>query len=90
MIETFLISKLERSVPVRLPIFEPAARKYGHVHLGDAEKLLERRSCFLQAPGRASEPLRPQDIADAIADIVRRPRHMAVNEILVRPTEQVR
>jgi NADP-dependent 3-hydroxy acid dehydrogenase YdfG len=28
------------------------------------------------------------DIADAIAYIVTRPRHMAVNEMLIRPTEQ--
>jgi len=30
------------------------------------------------------------DIADAVVYIVTRPRHMAVNEILIRPTEQVR
>jgi NADP-dependent 3-hydroxy acid dehydrogenase YdfG len=34
------------------------------------------------------EPMRPEDVADAIAYIVTRPRHVAVNEILVRPTEQ--
>ena len=34
--------------------------------------------------------LRAEDIADAILYIVTRPRHVAVNEILVRPTEQVR
>ena len=28
------------------------------------------------------------DIADAIAYIVTRPRHVAVNEMLIRPTEQ--
>jgi NADP-dependent 3-hydroxy acid dehydrogenase YdfG len=28
------------------------------------------------------------DIADAIEYIVTRPRHIAVNEILIRPTEQ--
>jgi NADP-dependent 3-hydroxy acid dehydrogenase YdfG len=32
--------------------------------------------------------LEDRDIADAIAYIVTRPRHAAVNEILVRPTEQ--
>ncbi|HEU5157113.1 MAG TPA: SDR family NAD(P)-dependent oxidoreductase [Streptosporangiaceae bacterium] len=34
------------------------------------------------------ERLRADDIADAIVYIVTRPRHVAVNEILVRPTEQ--
>ena len=29
-----------------------------------------------------------EDIADAISYVVTRPRHMAVNEILIRPTEQ--
>jgi len=32
--------------------------------------------------------LHAHDIADAIAYIVTRPRHMAINEMLVRPTEQ--
>ena len=34
--------------------------------------------------------LQSEDIADAIAYVVTRPRHVAVNEVLVRPTEQVR
>ncbi|MFJ3889836.1 SDR family NAD(P)-dependent oxidoreductase [Streptomyces sp. H23] len=34
------------------------------------------------------ECLRPADVADTIAFIVTRPRHVAVNEVLVRPTEQ--
>jgi len=34
------------------------------------------------------ERLQAEDIADAIAYIVTRPRHVAVNEILIRPTEQ--
>jgi NADP-dependent 3-hydroxy acid dehydrogenase YdfG len=34
------------------------------------------------------ETLQPQDIADAVSYIVTRPRHVAVNELLVRPTEQ--
>jgi NADP-dependent 3-hydroxy acid dehydrogenase YdfG len=37
-----------------------------------------------------SEKLRAEDIADAIVFIVTRPRHVAINEVLVRPTEQVR
>jgi len=34
------------------------------------------------------EPLESADIADAIAYVVTRPRHIAVNELLIRPTEQ--
>jgi len=34
------------------------------------------------------ELLAAEDIADAIAYVVTRPRHVAINEILVRPTEQ--
>jgi NADP-dependent 3-hydroxy acid dehydrogenase YdfG len=34
------------------------------------------------------EPMQAEDIADAISFIVTRPRHVAVNEILIRPTEQ--
>ncbi|MET9904842.1 SDR family NAD(P)-dependent oxidoreductase [Streptomyces sp. NPDC006446] len=34
------------------------------------------------------ERLQGEDIADAIGYIVTRPRHVAVNELLVRPTEQ--
>jgi NADP-dependent 3-hydroxy acid dehydrogenase YdfG len=34
------------------------------------------------------ESLQSADIADAIAYIVSRPRHIAINELLIRPTEQ--
>ena len=36
-----------------------------------------------------TELLEAQDIAEAVAFIVTRPRRMAVNEMLIRPTEQV-
>ena len=36
------------------------------------------------------ERLAAEDIADAIAYIVTRPRRVAVNELLIRPTEQER
>ena len=36
----------------------------------------------------AMERLQSEDIADAITYIVTRPRYMAVNEMLIRPTEQ--
>lgn len=37
-----------------------------------------------------TEPLQARDIAETITFMVTRPRHMAINEVLVRPTEQVR
>jgi len=44
----------------------------------------------LQAMWGPVEILEPQDIAEAIAFTVTRPRRAAVNEMLVRPTEQER
>jgi NADP-dependent 3-hydroxy acid dehydrogenase YdfG len=37
-----------------------------------------------------TQRLEANDVADAIAYIVTRPRHVAINEVLIRPTEQVR
>ena len=37
---------------------------------------------------RSMERLEAEDIADAISYVVTRPRHVAVNEVLIRPTEQ--
>lgn len=34
------------------------------------------------------QALRPEDVAEGIAFIVTRPRHVALNELLIRPTEQ--
>jgi NADP-dependent 3-hydroxy acid dehydrogenase YdfG len=36
------------------------------------------------------EPLQSDEIADAIAYVVTRARHVAINEVLIRPTEQER
>jgi NADP-dependent 3-hydroxy acid dehydrogenase YdfG len=36
------------------------------------------------------ERLRPADVGDAVGYAVTRPRHVAVSEMLVRPTEQER
>ena len=43
-----------------------------------------------QLTANVAQNLAAEDIADAILYIVTRPRHVAINEILVRPTEQVR
>jgi NADP-dependent 3-hydroxy acid dehydrogenase YdfG len=37
---------------------------------------------------RDVERMSADDIADAIEYVVTRPRHVAINEILIRPTEQ--
>jgi NADP-dependent 3-hydroxy acid dehydrogenase YdfG len=44
----------------------------------------------LQQSNSEMEPLDADDIADAIGYIVTRPRHAAVNELLIRPTTQSR
>jgi NADP-dependent 3-hydroxy acid dehydrogenase YdfG len=41
-----------------------------------------------QARFEGVEPLESADVADAIAYIVTRPRHVALNEVLIRPTNQ--
>src|SRR3954469_5033113 len=41
-----------------------------------------------QLPAGTGQILRAEDVADAILYIVTRARHVAINEVLVRPTEQ--
>jgi NADP-dependent 3-hydroxy acid dehydrogenase YdfG len=36
------------------------------------------------------ERMHASDIADAILYVISRPRHVAINELLIRPTEQER
>ena len=64
---------------VRVSVVEPGTVDTELVnHLGDAAR----------AQVNSIEPLRPEDVADAIAYIVTRDRRVAVNEILVRASEQ--
>jgi NADP-dependent 3-hydroxy acid dehydrogenase YdfG len=68
---------------VRVSIVEPGAvitELPDHMRPEVREKMMERFD--------AIERLEAQDIADAIAYIVTRPRRVAVNELLIRPTEQ--
>lgn len=68
---------------VRVSLVEPGAVKTElthHLRPEIREQSLQRFA--------GVEQLAADDIADAIAYIVTRPRHMAVNEMLVRPTEQ--
>jgi NADP-dependent 3-hydroxy acid dehydrogenase YdfG len=69
---------------VRVSLVEPGATATELAGHNRAEVLESLR-------GQVSDtqPMQAQDIADAIMYIVTRPRHVAVNEILIRPTEQV-
>ncbi|MDQ1683204.1 MAG: hypothetical protein QOC60_1208 [Frankiaceae bacterium] len=68
---------------VRVGLVEPGVVETELVshNLAPVRELLDKRFVGL-------EKLQAQDIADAITFMVTRPRHMAVNELLVRPTDQ--
>ena len=64
-------------------VYEPGAVETeltDHIRDGVREAVRERF--------RGLERMSADDIADAIEYIVTRPRHVAINEILIRPTEQ--
>jgi NADP-dependent 3-hydroxy acid dehydrogenase YdfG len=70
---------------VRSTIVEPGAvdtELTDHLRDGVREKVREGLS--------QATPLEASDVADAIAYAVTRPWHVCLNEILIRPTEQVR
>jgi NADP-dependent 3-hydroxy acid dehydrogenase YdfG len=68
---------------LRVSLVEPGATATELASHNRAEILESIRSQFGQRMDAA-------DIADAITYIVTRPRHVAINEMLVRPTEQQR
>jgi NADP-dependent 3-hydroxy acid dehydrogenase YdfG len=68
---------------VRISLVEPGAVATELVSHNRPEIQEQSRERF-----RNMERMQPTDIADAIRYIVTRPRHMAINEILIRPTEQ--
>ena len=68
---------------VRVSLVEPGATATELASHNRPEVLESIRSQFGQT-------MQAADIADAIAYIVTRPRHVAVNEMLIRPTEQER
>jgi NADP-dependent 3-hydroxy acid dehydrogenase YdfG len=68
---------------VRVSVVEPGAvatELASHLRPQIREQLVQRLASI--------ETLDASDIADAIEYVVSRPRHVAVNEILIRPTEQ--
>jgi NADP-dependent 3-hydroxy acid dehydrogenase YdfG len=68
---------------VRVSLVEPGATGTELASHNRAEIL-----AGMQGTMDAMELLHPEDIADAVSYIVTRPRRVAVNEMLVRPTEQ--
>jgi NADP-dependent 3-hydroxy acid dehydrogenase YdfG len=70
---------------VRVNLMEPGATSTELITHNRAEVIDGLRGQFANA-----EPMRAEDIADAIAFVVTRPRHVAVSEVLIRPTEQER
>jgi NADP-dependent 3-hydroxy acid dehydrogenase YdfG len=68
---------------VRVSLVEPGATETELASHNRPEILAGLRERFT-----AMERLRSEDIADAIGYVVTRPRHVAINEVLVRPTEQ--
>jgi NADP-dependent 3-hydroxy acid dehydrogenase YdfG len=68
---------------LRVSLVEPGAVETeltDHIRDGVREAVRERF--------RGLERMSADDIADAIEYVVTRPRHVAINEILIRPTEQ--
>ncbi|HEY2374871.1 MAG TPA: SDR family NAD(P)-dependent oxidoreductase [Gemmatimonadaceae bacterium] len=70
---------------LRVSLVEPGAVATELTEHLRPEILEQTKSMFADA-----EPLRAEDIAETITFIVTRPRRMAINEVLVRPSEQVR
>jgi len=70
---------------VRVSLVEPGAVRTELAGHNRPEVLETLRANFAQ-----TEIMRAEDIAEAIVFTVTRPRHVAVNEVLIRPTEQER
>ena len=68
---------------VRVSLVEPGAVETELTSHNRPEVMESIRSRFAEV-----EKLQSEDISDAIAYVVTRPRRVAVNEILIRPTEQ--
>ena len=68
---------------MRISLVEPGATATELVSHNRPEVLESLR-------GQRGQSMQAGDIADAITYIVTRPRHVAISELLVRPTEQER
>jgi NADP-dependent 3-hydroxy acid dehydrogenase YdfG len=70
---------------VRVTLIEPGAVTTELVSHNRPEVIEGMMATFGQA-----EPMRSEDIAESIVFTLTRPRHVSVNEVLIRPTEQER
>ena len=70
---------------MRVSLIEPGATRTELAGHNRPEVLREHLQHFGQTEIMAAE-----DIAESIVFTVTRPRHVAVNEVLIRPTEQER
>ena len=68
---------------VRVSVVEPGA-----VETELTDHLRDEIRASLADRLTGMERMHADDIADAIAYVVTRPRHVAINEVLIRPTEQ--
>jgi len=88
-LETMSLSLARSLAPdVRVNVVAPGhTNTPWHVQMRGAERAaeIERRYESIAPLKSVSQP---EDVADAIAYIVTRPRRVAVNEVLIRPTEQ--
>ena len=68
---------------VRVSLVEPGAvaTELGGHNRPEVQESLKKRFADM-------ERLQADDIADAITYVITRPRHVAINEVLIRPTEQ--
>ncbi len=68
---------------VRVSLVEPGAveTELGSHNRPEVQEMLGKRFADM-------ERLQAVDVADAITYVVTRPRHVAINEVLIRPTEQ--
>jgi NADP-dependent 3-hydroxy acid dehydrogenase YdfG len=71
---------------VRISLVEPGATETelrSHITQPEAKAAAQEHTAGMR-------PLQPEDIARAIVYVVTQPAHVAVNEVLVRPTDQER
>jgi NADP-dependent 3-hydroxy acid dehydrogenase YdfG len=68
---------------VRVSVVEP-----GTVATEITDHLPEAARAGIDRQTAGMEKLQPADIADAVTYVVTRPRHVAINEVLIRAAEQ--